>query len=148
MSRIIQDISKRYEANILFLCITYYFSLRRQYPPLSLQQLQLMIDVNRIDISQPIDLVTLVNSGVYKFSPDQHEFGVHLTDEGADIFKGKVNIEVQWASELVIATIERNGGIITTAYYDQNSLQAMVRTKTFFERGVYSAVLSESFMSC
>jgi len=46
-----------------------------------------------------------------------------------------VNIEVQWASEPVIAAIERNGGVITTAYYDVHSLYAMCDTEQFFNRG-------------
>ncbi|KAK9869359.1 hypothetical protein WA026_003116 [Henosepilachna vigintioctopunctata] len=110
--------------------------LRRQYPPLSLNDLQLLIETNRINANQPIDLVSILNSGLYRLSPDKHEFGIHLTDEGADLFKAKVNIEVQWASELVIAAIEKAGGTITTSYYDQHSLQAMLNTKKFFERGV------------
>lgn len=114
---------------------TFVCSLRRQYPPLTLLNLQKLIDLDRLDTSRPIDLVSLLNTGVYKINPDDHHFGVNLTDEGADLFKAKVNIEVQWASELVIATIERNGGTITTAYYDPHSLQAMVNTKKFFERG-------------
>ncbi|XP_019871981.2 39S ribosomal protein L15, mitochondrial [Aethina tumida] len=110
--------------------------LRRQYPPLSLLDLQKMIDSNRLDSSKPIDLVALLNTGLYKLFPDQKQFGVNLTDEGADLFKSKINIEVQWASELVIAAIEKNGGVITTAYYDQHSIQAMLNTKKFFERGI------------
>lgn len=111
-------------------------SLRRQYPPMTLSILQLLIDTNRLDTTKPIDLVTLLNTGLYTLKPDQHQFGVNLTDEGSDTFKAKINIEVQWASELVIATVEKAGGVITTAYYDQHSLQAMLNTKKFFERGV------------
>ncbi|KAF5269162.1 hypothetical protein FQR65_LT02462 [Abscondita terminalis] len=110
--------------------------LRRQYPPLSLLQLQTLIDTDRIDISKPIDLVAICNTGLFRLFPDQHQFGVNLTDEGADIFQAKVNIEVQWASELVVAAIERAGGVISTAYYDQHSLQCMINPKKFFERGV------------
>ncbi|RZB73457.1 39S ribosomal protein L15, mitochondrial [Asbolus verrucosus] len=110
--------------------------LRRQYPPLSMLELQTLIDTNRIDPTKPIDLVAILNTGLYKLFPDQKQFGVHLTDEGADVFKTKVNIEVQWANEIVIAAIERAGGVITTAYFDQHSLQAMLNTKKFFERGV------------
>lgn len=110
--------------------------MRRQYPPLSLLDLQKMIDSNRLDSSKPIDLVALLNTGLYKLFPDQKQFGVNLTDEGADLFKSKINIEVQWASELVIAAIEKNGGVITTAYYDQHSIQTMLNTKKFFERGI------------
>ncbi|GLV44135.1 mitochondrial ribosomal protein L15 [Carabus blaptoides fortunei] len=110
--------------------------LRRQYPPVSLHQLQTMIDTDRIDITKPIDLVTLINTGLYKLKPDEHQFGINLTDVGADLFKAKVNLEVQWASESVIAAVERNGGVISTAYYDQHSLQAMINAQKFFERGV------------
>ena len=55
--------------------------------------------------------------------------------QGANIFKAKVNIEVQWASEPVIAAIERNGGVITTAYYDVHSLWAVINPEKFFKKG-------------
>lgn len=103
---------------------------------MSMSTLQLLIDTNRVDTSKPIDLVALLNTGLYHLQPDQKQFGVNLTDDGADAFKAKINIEVQWASELVIAAVERCGGTITTAYYDQHSLQAMLNAKKFFERGV------------
>lgn len=112
------------------------FSLKRQYPPLSLLDLQTFIDTNRIDTNKPIDLVAILNTGLFRLYPDQRQFGVHLTDEGADIFKAKINIEVQWANEIVIAAIEKHGGVITTSYFDQHSLQAMLNTKKFFERGI------------
>lgn len=102
---------------------------------MSLYQLQLMIETNRLDTSKPIDLVSIINTGLYHLKPDSHEFGINLTDEGVDIFNKKVNLEVQWASEQTIAAIEKNGGVITTAYFDQHSLQAMINTKKFFERG-------------
>lgn len=55
--------------------------------------------------------------------------------KGADDFQAKVNIEVQWASEHVIAAIERNGGTITTAYYDPHCLFAMHDVDKFFTTG-------------
>lgn len=55
--------------------------------------------------------------------------------QGAHIFSAKINIEVQWASEAVIAAIERNGGVITCAYYDVRSLTIMRNPMTFFEQG-------------
>lgn len=42
--------------------------------------------------------------------------------QGADIFAAKINIEVQRASEGAIAAIERNGGVISTSFYDPISL--------------------------
>lgn len=111
--------------------------MKRQYPPLSMLYLQKLIDLNRVDTSKPIDLVAILNTGLYKLYPDQHQFGVQLTDEGADIFCAKINLEVQWANDLIIAAVEKNGGVITTAYYDPHSLQAMVNSKKFFERGEF-----------
>ena len=53
-----------------------------------------------------------------------HKFTFHLyvLVQGSDIFAAKINIEVQRASEGAIAAIERNGGIITTSFYDPLSL--------------------------
>lgn len=42
--------------------------------------------------------------------------------QGADVFAAKINIEVQRASEGAIAAVERNGGVITTSFYDPISL--------------------------
>lgn len=111
------------------------FSLRREYPPVTLNQLQTMIDTDRVDTNRPIDLAILCTTGLYDFLPDQKQFGVQLTDDGANNFKAKVNIEVQHASELVIATIEKNGGVIRTAYYDPHSLQALRNPKRWFQKG-------------
>uniref|UniRef100_A0A6M2DGR9 Large ribosomal subunit protein uL15m n=1 Tax=Xenopsylla cheopis TaxID=163159 RepID=A0A6M2DGR9_XENCH len=110
--------------------------LRRQYPPLSMLELQKMIDTNRLDITKPIDLAALIRTGLYNITIYDHHHGVNLTDEGADIFKCKINIEVQWASENVIAAIERNGGVITTAYYDPHCLWSIVNPEKFFKKGV------------
>ncbi|GFY41539.1 39S ribosomal protein L15, mitochondrial [Trichonephila inaurata madagascariensis] len=107
-----------------------HFRGKRQYPPLSLGQLQLMIDTGRVDASQPIDLTTLVNTKIYKMDPIERHFGVHLTDEGADAFTAKINIEVQHAKETAIAAVERNGGVITTAYYDIDSVIALFEMLT------------------
>lgn len=102
---------------------------------MTLQQLQSLIDRNRIDVDKPIDIASLIKSGLYNIFPDQKHYGVNLTDEGVDIFAAKINIEVQWASEQVIAAIERCGGVITTAYYDPHSLFLLKNPKKFFESG-------------
>lgn len=120
---------------ILFNLTQFYFSLRRQYPPITLNQLQTMIDMDRVDITRPIDIASICSTGLFDFKPDEKQFGVQLIDEGANTFKSKINIEVQHASELVIATIERNGGVIRTAYYDPHSLQALRNPRKWFEKG-------------
>lgn len=59
----------------------YIFSTKRQYPPLSLHTLQKMIDLNRIDITKPIDLSVLCNTGLYNIKPEDKHYGVNLIDE-------------------------------------------------------------------
>lgn len=109
--------------------------LRRQYPPITLNQLQMLIDTDRLDITRPIDIASICSTGLYDFKPDERQFGVQLTDEGAETFKAKINLEVQHASELVIAMIEKHGGVIRTAYYDPHSLQALRDPRKWFEKG-------------
>ncbi len=104
-------------------------SAKRQYPPLSLQKLQLLIDTGRVDPDRPIDLASICNTKVFPVDPKKHHFGVHLTDEGADMFEAKINLEVQWASEAAIAAVERNGGVITCSYYDVFSVTALTNPK-------------------
>lgn len=103
---------------------------------MTLNQLQKLIDTDRIDSEIPIDLTSICNTGIFEIRPDQRQFGIQLTDEGADSFKAKINIEVQHASELVIAAIERNGGVVRTAYYDPQSLVALTNPKKWFAKGV------------
>lgn len=61
--------------------IFYCFSLRREYPPLSLGDLQLYIDTNRLDPTKPIDLVSVLNTGLYDLNINWKHSGIHLTDQ-------------------------------------------------------------------
>lgn len=114
----------------------FYFSLRREYIPITMEQLQLMIDLDRVDISKPIDVVQLCNTGLYNLKPDCRQYGFALKDDGIEKFTSKVHIEVQHASELVISHIEKLGGVIRMAYFDMTSLMAMKNAKHFFQKGV------------
>lgn len=53
------------------------------------------------------------------------------------MFTAKVNIEVQHTKETVIAAIERNGGVITNAYFDIDSVIALVNPQMFFVKGMF-----------
>lgn len=110
-------------------------SRRLQYQPLSLKRLQYLIDLGRVDPAQPIDLTQLVNGRGVTVQPLKRDYGVQLVEEGADIFSAKVNIEVQMASEGVIAAVERNGGVITTSFYDPITLGILCKPVPFFQRG-------------
>lgn len=54
-----------------------------------------------------------------------------------DHFQATLNLEVQWASEAVIAAVERCGGTIVTSYYDPISLQTAIDPISHFKRGLY-----------
>ncbi|XP_078543430.1 large ribosomal subunit protein uL15m [Lissotriton helveticus] len=110
-------------------------AFRRQYKPLSLNRLQYLIDLGRVDPTQPIDLTQLVNARGISVQPLKRDYGAQLVEEGADIFAAKVNIEVQWASELAIAAIEKNGGVITTSFYDPRCLEILCKPVPFFVQG-------------
>lgn len=111
------------------------FDARRQYPPFTLQQLQMLIDTNLLDPNKPIDLASICNSNHYDINVSDNHFGVHLTSAGIDNFVARLNIEVQYAREPVIASIEKNGGRITTAYFDAKSVVALADPYKFFASG-------------
>lgn len=56
-------------------------SRRPQYQPLSLKRLQYLIDLGRIDPTQPIDLTQLVNARGVTIQPLKRDYGVQLVDE-------------------------------------------------------------------
>lgn len=41
----------------------------------------MFIDTNRLDTSRPIDLVSIINTGLYDFKVEWKHAGVQLTDE-------------------------------------------------------------------
>lgn len=108
---------------------------RKSYKPMDMHSLQRMIDLGRVDAKSPIDLASITNTRLIRVNAENQEHGLWLTEEGSDTFTACINIEIQWASEVVIAAIERNGGRITTRYYDPLSLQALSDTLRFFKSG-------------
>lgn len=61
-------------------------SRRPQYQPLSLKRLQYLIDLGRIDPTQPIDLTQLVNARGVTIQPLKRDYGVQLVDEVSTAF--------------------------------------------------------------
>lgn len=57
------------------------FSLRREYIPLSLLELQRMIDLGYLDSGKLIDICALCSTNLIKVKPEIRQFGIHLTDE-------------------------------------------------------------------
>jgi len=116
---------------------SYNYGLRfqRQFPTISLAQVQLMVDTNRLDTSGPVDMATLCGTKLVSIDPSKNHFGFNLTSEGLDSFSAKITIEVQWACEQSIAAVERAGGKITCAYYDLHSAVAISDPVKFFKSG-------------
>lgn len=56
-------------------------SRRPQYQPLTLKRLQYLIDLGRVDTTQPIDLTQLVNARGVTVQPLKRDYGVQLVDE-------------------------------------------------------------------
>jgi large subunit ribosomal protein L15 len=53
----------------------------KQYKPVSLYELQRLIDLGRLDPTQPIDLTSICNTKLLKIEAAKREFGIQLTDE-------------------------------------------------------------------
>ncbi|XP_071964312.1 large ribosomal subunit protein uL15m-like [Antedon mediterranea] len=110
--------------------------LRRQYLPVSLHMLQYLVDMGRLNPEEPVDLTSLVNARAVTIDIIKKHYGVQLVSEGKDEFQAQLNIEVQWATEDVIAAVERNSGVITLGFYDLQSVEALAHPLIFFQRGL------------
>lgn len=114
----------------------YYEGLvcRKEYQPISLLQIQRLIDLNVLDPQKLIDIVAICNTKRHKLNTEHNEHGFSLTDEGIDDFKAQVHIEVQCATEPVIAAVERNGGTVQTKFYDMASVVYASDVEYYFRR--------------
>ncbi|KAL7669800.1 hypothetical protein ACOME3_004747 [Neoechinorhynchus agilis] len=103
------------------------FEDARQYTPISLLQLQRLIDLGKLKTDQLIDMAAICNTRIFRVPVEEGYFGFNLTDEGSNAFAARgINIEVQnVSSETVIAAIEQLGGRITCRYYDIESLNVL-----------------------
>ncbi|OXB72582.1 UNVERIFIED_CONTAM: hypothetical protein H355_013453 [Colinus virginianus] len=66
---------------VLVFVFIFLTSCRRQYHPLSLQRLQYLIDLGRVDPTQPIDLTQLTNARGVTVQPLKRDYGVQLVEE-------------------------------------------------------------------
>lgn len=76
------DLKNLQEDTFDFFTVTFlFYSFRRQYQPLSLNRLQYLIDLGRVDPTQPIDLTQLVNGRGVTIQPLKRDYGVQLVEE-------------------------------------------------------------------
>uniref|UniRef100_A0A8B9XKA6 Large ribosomal subunit protein uL15m n=1 Tax=Bos mutus grunniens TaxID=30521 RepID=A0A8B9XKA6_BOSMU len=71
-------------------------SFRRQYQPLSLNRLQYLIDLGRVDPTQPIDLTQLVNGRGVTIQPSKRDYGVQLVEEALTPLRQKLTSKFSW----------------------------------------------------
>lgn len=77
-------ITDQFYQSFINIFVPFFFSLpsfRRQYQPLSLQKLQYLIDLGRVDPTQPIDLTQLTNARGVTVQPLKRDYGVQLVEE-------------------------------------------------------------------
>ncbi|KAG0718970.1 39S ribosomal protein L15, mitochondrial [Chionoecetes opilio] len=91
---------------------------------LCMGKLQRMIDTARLRTDRPVDVSELTATGLFSVKPyEKEEASCCRTIP----LQATVNLEgACWASEALIAAVERNGGTITVAYYDPGALLAAV----------------------
>lgn len=101
----------------------YFFLLSRrpQYHPLTLKRLQYLIDLGRVDPTQPIDLTQLVNARGVTIQPLKRDYGVQLVDEVFDLFicfieikLGKIR-KLDFSSQLILKSF--NNHLRTNSYF-------------------------------
>lgn len=61
--------------------------------------------------------------------------GVKLLADGADAFTAKVDLQVSSASAAARAAVEAAGGRLTTVYYNDLGLRALLRPEWFEKKG-------------
>jgi len=98
---------------------------KRNYIPLNLGTLQSLIDIGRIDPSKKITMKTLFKAKFFK-SKIFRKSGVKLLSIGRDWFSSKVDIEVSQVSKLAKEAILRNGGKVTTVYFNKLGLRTFL----------------------
>jgi hypothetical protein len=88
-----------------------------------------MIDTKRIDPSEgTITVKTLHEAGLINGVKYP---GVKLLATGKEIFKSKIDIEVQRASKEAIAAVESNGGSIRCIYIGRRALHALLHPEKY-----------------
>lgn len=108
------------------------------YEPITLWDIQRLVDLGRLDKTKIIDITAIVNARMmapseFLWSPDI--MGLRLVADGSNEFKTKLNIEFQMADVDAIAAVERNGGRFTAAFFDRASIEAAVNPVDYFLSG-------------
>lgn len=110
----------------------FYNPFTRTYHPLNLDRLQQWIDDSRLDPNQTITMKDLRDSGAVRRHLGD---GVKLLGRGVNEFTAKVNLQVSQVSKVAKAAVEAAGGSVTTVYYNELGLRALLRPEWFAKKG-------------
>lgn len=108
------------------------------YEPMSLWDIQRMVDLGRLDSSKVIDITAIINARAMKpsdFLWSEDIMGIRLVSDGLNEFDTALNIEFQMADKDAIAAVERAGGRFTAAFFDRRAIEAAVNPVDYFLRG-------------
>jgi len=108
------------------------------YEPITLFDIQRLIDLGRLDPNKIIDITAIINARLMTpadFLWSEDIMGLRLVSNGANQFKASVNIEFQMGDELAIAAVEKAGGRFTASYYDRGSIKAAINPVDYFLNG-------------
>lgn len=108
------------------------------YEPISLFDIQRLVDTGRLNPDKLIDITALINARLLEpadllWSEDIH--GLRLVADGANELAQPLNIEMQMADKDAIAAVERLGGQFYSTYFDHHSIQIAVNPIDFFLSG-------------
>jgi len=104
-----------------------------EYWPLNLDRLQSWIEQGRLDTSTFLTMKDLQRAGVIHKKVPEH--GVKLLARGAERFTAKVDLQISQVTPKAREAVERNGGSVTTVYYNKLGLRALLKPEWFAKKG-------------
>eukprot|EP01147_Barroeca_monosierra_P005405 gene5405-7142_t len=100
----------------------------RTFDPVNLDDISSAVEAGKIDPNQTITMKILKDAGLIG---RQVKHGVKLLARGKEKLATPIEIEVSRASKTAIEAIESVGGSITTVYFNQRTLQALLKPHRF-----------------
>ncbi|KAI7836451.1 hypothetical protein COHA_009668 [Chlorella ohadii] len=104
----------------------------RWYRPLNLDTLQRWVQEGRLPTDRVITMKDLRDSNCVG---RKMGWGVRLLGRGAGRFDSPVHLQVSGVSDSARAAIEKAGGSVTTVYYNQLGLRALLKPDWFAAKG-------------
>lgn len=108
------------------------------YEPITLWDIQRLIELGRLDPTRIIDITAVVNARAMtpsEFFWSKDIMGLRLVSDGKNEFCSRLNIEFQMADRDAIAAVEKHGGRFTASFFDRKAIEAAVNPVDYFLKG-------------